>query len=63
MTIEQRITRIDEYRRVHDNVIPFERTERRTTPRWLEIQQQRLAEYGRAGSDLTGYIGTGPDAA
>lgn len=40
MTIQERITRIDEYRRVHDNVIRLDQQrERRAPQKWWEKAQ------------------------
>jgi hypothetical protein len=60
MTLTERIASIEAYRRTHDNVIRLDAPrERRTTPRWIEWTQVNE----RRGKDLSGYIGTGPDAA
>ena len=57
MNILQRIEQAEAQRHAPDNVVPFERRERRTVPRWIEVQRER----GNV-KDLTGYI-SGPDAA
>jgi hypothetical protein len=60
MDLLERITSIDSKRHLPDNVIRLdERRDRRQTPRWIEWTQANE----RRGKDLSGYIGTGPDAA
>ena len=56
MTLTERITRLDEYRRTRDNVIPFERKAKREKPRWME----RMDVQGLPAKD---YTRPGPDAA
>jgi hypothetical protein len=60
MTLTDRIIHIDEARRLRDNVIPFERREKRQTPRWLEWTRENEK---RSVKDLTGFIGGGDEAA
>jgi hypothetical protein len=36
MTLTERIQRIEAERHLPDNVVPFERRERRQVPRWIE---------------------------
>lgn len=56
MTLTDRIIHIDEARRLRDNVIPFERRDRRAPQKWWEkAQQGQLVR-----KDMTG---PGPDAA
>ncbi len=56
MTLTERITSLDEYRRTRDNVIPFERREKREPQKWWE-----KAQAGQlVRKDMTG---SGPDAA
>lgn len=60
-TLTERITRIDAKRHLPDNVIRLdERRERRDVPRWLEWTRENQSASVK---DLTGYIGSGPDAA
>lgn len=56
MTLTERIISIDEARRLRDNVIPFDREQRRAKPRWME----RMDEQGLPNKD---YTRQGPDAA
>ena len=54
MTLTERITRIENGRRLPDNVIPFDQQrERRAVPRWIEWTR----ENEKRGKDLTGPYG------
>ena len=60
MTLHQRLH--PDPRHTPDNVVPFDRTERRTKARWVE----RKEEMGLPVQDSTSrivFIGRGPDAA
>ena len=60
MTLHQRLN--PDPRHIPDNVVPFDRTERRAKPRWM----QRMEEQGLPVQDSTSrivFIGSGPEAA
>ena len=61
MTLSERIARIEAEQRLPANVIPLDaHRERRQIPRWMEWTRENQSASVK---DLTGYIGSGPDAA
>ena len=59
MTLDQRLN--PDPRHTPDNIVPFDRTERRTKPRWM----QRMEEQGLPDKDYTfgAYVPSGSHGA